>query len=607
MEKTIKYSDIIQNQPTINIGTAGHVAHGKSQTVFSITKIRTQKYSKELEKNVTIKLGYANAKIFQCPETGYITSVQSSVNEAFHPITNKPLKLVKHVSFVDVPGHEAFMATMIGGTNVMDATIMIIAGNEKVPQPQTEEHLLALHYSDITNFLILHNKLDLTSKEQCLESYEQVKEFIKDTPLENSNIIPVSAQFKQNINFVLEYITFNVHDEIRSYNCPARMMIIRTFDVNHAGYSPSDVIGGVVGGSLLRGIFTLNDIVEIRPGIIVNNSGRYVCIPLITTINSLFSETQQLEFAIPGGLIGVGLNIDPGLTRSDHLVGHMIGHIGTLPDIYTHLKIKYRVIQRRVILRTDDTEKVKLKSVKFKEGEQILLSINSMTLFGLVTDVYEHKKIKIRLDIPLCVEHTDKIVILRQIDKKWRLEGKGKLIEGFSELDIIYPNDYDKLRDSFKIPKYNIINDVNSYDQKQFSYEELLNNISFKKMNDIKTSFVPPQVKYINKVSIFHNFSDCVRSMAFSPEEEIISMIDRFNHIYEFIKNELCTEINVNADKHLIIKNRYNSKNLQKVLQRYVKSYIVCPNCNKVNSYLFKKERLIFRHCNNCLSETCVG
>ncbi|MBT5490776.1 hypothetical protein HOK00_00245, partial [bacterium] len=180
------------------------------------------------------------------------------------------------------------------------------------------------------------------------------------------------------------------------------------------------------------------------------------------------------------------------------------------------------------------------------------------------------------------------------------------LIEGYSELDIVYPTDYEKLLENFVRIKYNIINDINPYDNKQFIYNELLDNITFKKTNEKKTSFIPPQVKYINRVSVFYNYNDCIGSMNFLPDVEVTGIIDRFNHVYDYMKNELSTEININADKHLIIKNKYNSKNIQHVLQTYVKTYIVCPNCNKVNSYLFKKDRLLFRHCNNCLAETCV-
>lgn len=70
-------------------------------------------------------------------------------------------KCVRHVSFVDCPGHDILMATMLNGAAVMDAALLLIAGNESCPQPQTSEHLAAVEIMQLNHLLILQNKIDI--------------------------------------------------------------------------------------------------------------------------------------------------------------------------------------------------------------------------------------------------------------------------------------------------------------------------------------------------------------------------------------------------------------------------------------------------------------
>ena len=69
--------------------------------------------------------------------------------------------LYRHVSFVDCPGHDALMSTMIAGAAVMDAALLLVAGNQVYPQPQTREHLLAVDIMKLKHIIVLQNKIDL--------------------------------------------------------------------------------------------------------------------------------------------------------------------------------------------------------------------------------------------------------------------------------------------------------------------------------------------------------------------------------------------------------------------------------------------------------------
>ena len=169
----LKYSDILKNQPIFNIGSIGHVAHGKSTLVKSLTGIKTQKYSSEQERNITIHIGYANTKIFM-DKNEELHTVPSK-NELLTDDEGNEMTLVGHVSFVDVPGHEAFMSNMISGAAVMNACILVIASNESIPQPQTYEHYQAVKNVNINDFIILQNKLDLIEESSNEKTLSDIK------------------------------------------------------------------------------------------------------------------------------------------------------------------------------------------------------------------------------------------------------------------------------------------------------------------------------------------------------------------------------------------------------------------------------------------------
>jgi translation initiation factor 2 subunit 3 len=133
------------DQASINIGVIGHVAHGKSTLVKSITGVSTIKFQQEKKRNITIRLGYANAKIYHCQVCNKYSSRSSeSPNEISCTECNSTIQCVRHVSFVDLPGHAQLMGTMLNGVQIMDAAILVIAANEPCPQPQTEEHLASI-------------------------------------------------------------------------------------------------------------------------------------------------------------------------------------------------------------------------------------------------------------------------------------------------------------------------------------------------------------------------------------------------------------------------------------------------------------------------------
>ncbi|KAI9327411.1 elongation factor Tu GTP binding domain-containing protein [Zopfochytrium polystomum] len=428
--------EVISRQATINIGTIGHVAHGKSTVVKAISGVQTVRFKNELERNITIKLGYANAKIFKCdndgcPRPGCYKSFKSDKDEGFsceRPGCGGKMKLLRHVSFVDCPGHDILMATMLNGAAVMDAAILLIAGNESCPQPQTSEHLAAIQIMKLRHVLILQNKVDLIKEAAAQEQHEQILKFIRGTVADGAPIIPISAQLKCNIDAVNEYIVRRIPIPPRDFSSKPKLIIIRSFDVNKPGAEVADLKGGVAGGSILCGVLRIGDEVEVRPGLVTKDAEGHVrCRPIFSRIVSLLAEQNDLRFAVPGGLIGVGTRIDPTICRADRLVGHVMGAVGHLPAIYVEIEIQYFLLRKLLGVKTDNKRQTKVE--KLTKHEVLLANIGSTSCGCKVLSV-KADLAKIQLTTPACTQVGEKVALSRRIEKHWRLIGWGQIIRG---------------------------------------------------------------------------------------------------------------------------------------------------------------------------------
>ncbi|PIO30866.1 hypothetical protein AB205_0017830 [Aquarana catesbeiana] len=271
------------------------------------------------------------------------------------------------------------------------------AGNESCPQPQTSEHLAAIEIMKLKHILILQNKIDLVKESQAKEQYEQILAFVQGTVAEGAPIIPISAQLKYNIEVVF----------------------IRSFDVNKPGCEVDDLKGGVAGGSILKGVLKVGQEIEVRPGIVSKDSeGKLMCKPIFSKIVSLFAEHNDLQYAAPGGLIGVGTKIDPTLCRADRMVGQVLGAVGALPEIFTELEISYFLLRRLLGVRTEGDKKA-AKVQKLSKNEVLMVNIGSLSTGGRVSAVKADLG-KIVLTNPVCTEVGEKIALSRRVEKHWR-------------------------------------------------------------------------------------------------------------------------------------------------------------------------------------------
>ncbi|CAK8694043.1 eukaryotic translation initiation factor 2 subunit 3 [Clavelina lepadiformis] len=426
--------EVISRQATINIGTIGHVAHGKSTVVKAISGVHTVRFKNELERNITIKLGYANAKIYKAegPRPECYCACSSGKEDEFPAEFNGAtgnFKLVRHVSFVDCPGHDILMATMLNGAAVMDAALLLIAGNETCPQPQTSEHLAAIEIMKLKHIIILQNKIDLVTQTQAKEQYHQIMKFVQGTVAEGAPIIPISAQLKYNIEVVCEYIVKKIPIPLRDFTSKPRLIVIRSFDVNKPGCEVDDLKGGVAGGSILKGVLKIGQEIEIRPGIVAKDSeGKLQVRPILSRIVSLFAEHNDLQYAVPGGLIGAGTKIDPTLCRADRMVGHVLGEVGSLPDIFTEIEISYFLLRRLLGVKTEGDKKG-AKVQKLTKNEILMVNIGSLSTGGRVLAI-KADLAKVMLTNPVCTEVGEKIALSRRVEKHWRLIGWGQIRRG---------------------------------------------------------------------------------------------------------------------------------------------------------------------------------
>ncbi|MBI2184879.1 MAG: translation initiation factor IF-2 subunit gamma [Thaumarchaeota archaeon] len=405
----------IPKQPEVNIGTAGHVDHGKTTIVEAITGVWTSAHSEELRRGITIRVGYADAAFYKCPNCPppecYSTSPKC-------PNCGSETQLLRVASFVDCPGHESLMANMLSGAAVMDGAILVVAANEKIPQPQTREHLLALQMLGMKQLVIAQNKVDLLDDEQSFASLKEVKKFTENTIAQEAPIIPLSAQHRINLDALIQAVEEHIKTPQRKPNAPPLMQILRSFDVNRPGFRVQDLKGGIVGGTITEGELKTGMEVEIRPGIPDEKSSKYV--PIRTHISSLGTGAGIVEKVNSGGLVAVGTTLDPAITKSDGLLGSVLGLPESLPPVLSSVTLETDLFEMAV--GAPDMVKVE----KIKVNESLRLNVGTSVTLGAVSSARDDK-IELKLRRPICCVAESRAAISRRIGDRWRLIGSGKV------------------------------------------------------------------------------------------------------------------------------------------------------------------------------------
>ncbi len=212
------------------VGTAGHIDHGKTLLVKALTGIDADTLAEEKRRGITIELGFV---FLETPGYG------------------------KQIVFIDVPGHEKLIKTMVAGASNIDAALLVIAADEGISL-QTREHFDILRLLGIKRGIVALTKSDLVTEDRILEVTDQVKKFSRDSFLEEAPIIPVSAVDGSGVDD-LKKALMAVGDEVGTRHDSGifRMPIDRVFTMR--GF------GTVIAGTILSGKVEEGDKIEIFP------------------------------------------------------------------------------------------------------------------------------------------------------------------------------------------------------------------------------------------------------------------------------------------------------------------------------------------------------
>ena len=370
-------------QPEVNIGLVGHVDHGKTTLVQALSGQWTDQHSEEMKRGISIRLGYADATFRQCP--GLDEPERYTVgDECPDGSASDPLRTV---SFVDAPGHETLMATMLSGASLMDGAVLVVSASEPVPQAQTEEHLMALDIIGIDNIVVAQNKIDLVDADQARENYQQIETFVEGTVAEGAPVVPLSAQQEVNMDLLVQAVEEEIPTPERDPDADPEMLVARSFDINRPGTTWDSLTGGVLGGSLSRGRLTTGQTLELRPGREVEEGGQAEWRPVETEIRSLQAGGEDVEEATP---------VHEAFTMSVELLDRIVGEEGE-----------------------GEVEEI-------STGEPLMLTVGTATTVGSVTSARDGE-CEVRLKRPVCAEPGVQIAINRRVGARWRLIGYGTL------------------------------------------------------------------------------------------------------------------------------------------------------------------------------------
>lgn len=390
----------MQELDTLNVIIAGHIDHGKTTLLYKLSKKWTDTHSEELKRGITIKLGYADITI--------------SKDEEYN-IDNKGDKK-RYITFIDAPGHEMLMATMLSGAAIVDAAILVVAANEGI-KPQTREHLMALQAKDIKNIIIVQNKIDLVSKASAIENYNMIRKEFKGTIAENAIIIPVSSQQEINLERIYEAMCEISIPERKVKDKPL-FLVARSFDINKPGTKPSSLHGAVMGGTLKSGTLKVGDTIEIKPGIMIKEANQIKYKTIKTKIISLFKGSNKTNEITPGGNAAIETELDMSVGKTDTLSGCVVSTENNLPEITNKITIKHQVFKEQI-------GGVPIPALK--PGETLMLSINTSVTVGSIIKLNKDEA-EISLKIPIVPFKNDKVGLARNINNHWRLIGHGEIL-----------------------------------------------------------------------------------------------------------------------------------------------------------------------------------
>jgi translation initiation factor 2 subunit 3 len=412
IEISIELLNYMKHHPIINIGTLGSVSHGKSTLVSMLTGTKTQRHSTEQIRNITIKPGYANLKIWQDEDTFEFITTNSEIYEM------EGFRLVHHISFVDCPGHQELIQVMLGSVSLMKGAIVVVSAAEDIKTAkQLTQHLAAAKLAKLENLIVLFNKLDLVSKSKAIERKEDLDELLTRLGIKPKITIPTALNKRIGYQNIIKSILEIFPPKLDENKEAPLFRILRSFDINKPGINWNEIQGGVLGGSLLTGKLEVGDKIVIKPGNFQKKSdGSWIMKPIETIIKSIKTEKENIINTHPGGLVGFGTDIDPFYCKDEKLEGQVLGLPGQLPPVYYEIKIN--------ITLTEDFD----GKWNPKVNDSIYLQIGNINTKATLTNINE-SIFTFKLTKPCCIMDNDLILICVDSEGNlFRIVGYGNFI-----------------------------------------------------------------------------------------------------------------------------------------------------------------------------------
>lgn len=335
----------------IVLGTAGHIDHGKTSVVRMLTGVDTDRLAEEKARGITIELGFTHLQLPDGAEVG----------------------------FVDVPGHERFVRTMIAGAAGIDLALLVIAADEGV-MPQTKEHLDICSLLGVRDGLVVLNKIDAIDADMAELAREEAAQAMAGTFLEGRAIVPVSARTGAGRDALLAAIV-EAADRVsdRATRGPFRMAVDRVFSMKGFG----TVVTGTAAGGRVR----VGDVLEVHPG---GATGR---------VRGVQVHGKDANEALAGSRTALNLQ---GLDRDQVPRGSVLSGPGTLVPAHV-IDVEYRHL-------ADAPESFRPRRVRFLSGTQEVVGTLQVLDAPAATPGSVHLA-QLRLEEPVAVRAGDRFVL----------------------------------------------------------------------------------------------------------------------------------------------------------------------------------------------------
>ena len=510
------------------ICTAGHVNHGKTSLVKSLTGLDTDRLIEEKKRGLSIELGYAKYQI------------------------DKNL----YASIIDTPGHENFIRNMISGAHAVDQVILVIAANEGI-MPQTIEHLDIIKLLSIKNVIFVISKIDLSTSEEISKIKKDINKIITNYSLNENEILEISNLQNTGVDKLKKIIKENITSSEKKSIQGGRFSVDRVFSLKG--------IGTIATGTLIGNTISNKSSLEILP-----NSREL-------KVKKLQAFNEDLEIISPGSRVSINIqNFGTNEIKKGDIIGEK-NHILESKLVYVKVDLLKKIKNySEIIFHTGSSKtigKIKLinntkiarinlnKTIAFIIGDKFIFRNNSGTVGG--GEIIFHKKISLEKEIESAVINDYKKIdfflgMYKTISIKSLVKYLGKKKEEILRL-LENNNEYISFeKESYVISSKYLIEEAKLFLKEVENYHKnnplrkglplsninekkekklIINTLVRKKLIKIKDGFVQ-KTKFIpkldsNQKSKINNYLNLINVKDYMPPTDNHLEIDLMNYLVE--------------------------------------------------------------------------